>query len=228
MDIHTQDTLAGATLADLRIARVNLTGATLMELRIAQVDLTGATLADLQDAGIDLRREPLDALVGEHIDLRGVPWADLADAQVDLTDTTLAELADAGIDLRGVTVADLGEAMVDLHGVTLADLTAAGIQPLPADVPVVPDLHRQMAEAVGTAGEHLAMRDWHDPCGTVHCRAGWAVELAGEAGWNLQRRYGSTPTAATMIYLASDPDYPLPSWYQSDDAALASIQEAAS
>ena len=191
---HTQGTRVGETLAERVAAEVDLPGAGLTDLRIAQVDLTGATLADLRIA------------------------------QVDLTDEVLADVVAAGIDLRGATLADLAAAGVDLTGVTLDELTAAGIPPLPADVPVVPDLHEQMAEAVGTEGVHLNMGIWHHDCGTRHCRAGWAVVLAGEAGRTLERQHG-TPTAAAMIYLASDPGSPLPDWYDDDEAALTDIRD---
>ena len=128
--------------------------------------------------------------------------------------------------LAGETLTGLHDAGVDLTGMMRADLTAAGIRPLPAAVPLVPDLHERMADAVGVGGEHLRMRRWHSDCGTAHCRAGWAVVLAGEAGRALERRYG-TPAAAAMIYLVSDPEYPLPDWYERSADALASIRAAA-
>ena len=52
------------------------------------------------------------------------------------------------------------------------------------------------------------MGTWHNVCGTAHCRAGWAVHLAGEAGYDLERFYGGdTLIAAMMIYDASDPSF---------------------
>ena len=49
------------------------------------------------------------------------------------------------------------------------------------------------------------MGAWHS-CETTHCRAGWVVHLAGEAGAALEKRFG-TLLAAMKIYDASDPDY---------------------
>lgn len=47
----------------------------------------------------------------------------------------------------------------------------------------------------------LNMSTWHT-CETKHCRAGWIVNLAGEAGQELEQRT-STLFAAQQIYKAS-------------------------
>jgi hypothetical protein len=47
----------------------------------------------------------------------------------------------------------------------------------------------------------LDMSSWHS-CNTTHCRAGWVVHLAGEAGYALER-FHNTPLAAQLIYRAS-------------------------
>jgi hypothetical protein len=47
----------------------------------------------------------------------------------------------------------------------------------------------------------LAMDTWHT-CEKTHCRAGWIVTLAGEAGKRLERFF-DTPLAAMKIYDAS-------------------------
>jgi len=46
------------------------------------------------------------------------------------------------------------------------------------------------------------MDNWHS-CDTTHCRAGWVVTLAGEAGKELEK-LTSTPHAALQIYHASN------------------------
>ena len=43
------------------------------------------------------------------------------------------------------------------------------------------------------------MDAWHT-CDTTHCRAGWAVHLAGEDGKKLESFYGSTLVAAMRIF----------------------------
>jgi hypothetical protein len=47
----------------------------------------------------------------------------------------------------------------------------------------------------------LEMNNWHT-CETTHCRAGWVVTLAGEAGKALESKT-STLFAAMQIYKAS-------------------------
>jgi hypothetical protein len=43
---------------------------------------------------------------------------------------------------------------------------------------------------------------WHSACGTKHCAAGWAVQLAGDAG-KLLEHYTSTSTAALLLLRAA-------------------------
>jgi hypothetical protein len=47
----------------------------------------------------------------------------------------------------------------------------------------------------------LNMGDWHS-CNTTHCRGGWVVHKAGEAGYALERFHG-TLLAAQLIYRES-------------------------
>ena len=47
------------------------------------------------------------------------------------------------------------------------------------------------------------MEKWHT-CETTHCRAGWVVKLAGEAGAKAEKFYG-TCLAAQLIYRESSP-----------------------
>lgn len=49
------------------------------------------------------------------------------------------------------------------------------------------------------------MSDWH-ACETTHCRAGWAVTLAGDNGKEMEAWYG-TLLAAMLIYDASYPEF---------------------
>ena len=71
------------------------------------------------------------------------------------------------------------------------------------------------------------MGDWHT-CGTTHCRAGWVVTLAGEAGATLERFY-NTELAAMMIYDASDPSFKInpARFYDNDDDALEDMRTLA-
>lgn len=47
-------------------------------------------------------------------------------------------------------------------------------------IPVIPDIHKAVY-AAASQPKALAMDTWHT-CKNTHCRAGWVVTLAGEAG----------------------------------------------
>jgi len=71
------------------------------------------------------------------------------------------------------------------------------------------------------------MNTWHT-CGTTHCRAGWVVHLAGDAGYALERFF-NTELAAMKIYDASS-DLPKVSpvhFYDGNEAALADMKRMA-
>jgi len=68
-------------------------------------------------------------------------------------------------------------------------------------IPVIADIHRKVYEAVTAPGNKLQMDRWH-ACQTTHCRAGWVVHLAGEAGYALERFHGPL-LAGQLIYRES-------------------------
>jgi hypothetical protein len=111
-----------------------------------------------------------------------------------------------------------------------------GIDPTMADF-VVPNIDAAILESIeankaaGTNG--LSMSSWHGQkcdetnwCKTTHCRAGYAICLAGKAGFALERKYGPE-TAGQMIYAVSRPDKPLPDFHASDARAMADIEACA-
>ncbi|HYF03816.1 MAG TPA: hypothetical protein VEC36_10600 [Patescibacteria group bacterium] len=67
------------------------------------------------------------------------------------------------------------------------------------------------------------MKRWHT-CETTHCRAGWVVTLAGEAGRELEQKM--TPFIAAMrIYRASSTIQVSPvTFYESAELALANLK----
>ena len=71
------------------------------------------------------------------------------------------------------------------------------------------------------------MRDWHT-CETTHCRAGWVVHLAGEAGKALEQ-HTTTEFAAMQIYHKSNPDVPVSPvrFYESNEVAMADMKRCA-
>ena len=69
------------------------------------------------------------------------------------------------------------------------------------------------------------MGSWHR-CEQTHCRAGWAVALAGEEGRALEAYY-DTPLAAMLIYQASGYEISPVRFFEQNDAALADMKRLA-
>ena len=91
--------------------------------------------------------------------------------------------------------------------------------------PIIDSIHSKILEAVSIEGA-LSMADWHT-CETTHCRAGWVVHLAGEAGKALEKET-STAFAAMMIYKASSKiTVPPTRFYDTAEKALADIKRCA-
>ena len=104
-----------------------------------------------------------------------------------------------------------------LRGADLSDAVLSG-------APKIENIHQVVYEAASALGA-LDMTKWH--CGTSHCRAGWVVTLAGDEGRALEERIG-TPAAASLIYLASDPDLgKFPDFYCTNATALADMKARA-
>ena len=91
-------------------------------------------------------------------------------------------------------------------------------------VPVIPNIDAAIY-AAARAPQALAMDAWHT-CGTTHCRAGWAVHLAGEAGYALER-FHDTALAAMLIHRASGSPISPARFFESSDAALEDMRKRA-
>jgi len=85
----------------------------------------------------------------------------------------------------------------------------------------------QAVYAAASQPNSLAMNEWHT-CKNTHCRAGWVVTLAGEAGGKLESRFG-TLLAAMKIYDASDPNFKINPcrFLDSNEDALADMKRLA-
>ena len=97
------------------------------------------------------------------------------------------------------------------------------------EVPIVEHLDRKLFDAVTTGGGSLEMGAWHT-CETTHCRAGWAIHLAGPAGYALQEslggeRGGGAERAGRAIYRASTGR--VPHFYATNERALEDIRRCA-
>ena len=191
--------LTDASLTDADLEGANLWGADLQGANLADADLEGANFAAAKLQGSNLRGA----------DLRGANFAD-----ADLRDAILRYADLRGANLRHANLRDVSFSLAKLRGTKL-----------PYDAPAVPNIHQQLADAVNE--DNLDMENWHSSCGTTHCRAGWVVTLAGEAGRELEEKI-ETGAAAALIYMASDPELEqIPDWAASNEDALADIQAMA-
>lgn len=93
-------------------------------------------------------------------------------------------------------------------------------------IPTIPNIH-QTVYAAASSKNALEMNTWHT-CEETHCRAGWVVSLAGEAGLKLENRF-DTCLAAMMIYDASsDLEEISPiRFFETNDEALADMKRLA-
>ena len=180
------------------------------------------------DVIFDIEAESFSEAIEKHLagdaNLRD---ANLRDANLRDANLRGADLRDAnlrGADLRGANLrgADLSDA--NLRGANLRDANLRGADLRGAPF-AIPNIHQKIYESASIDGA-LDMGSWHT-CQTTHCRAGWAVHLAGDAGRSLEFILG-TPTAAAYIYMASDPKLEkIPDFYTNNDAALADMKRLA-
>lgn len=122
-----------------------------------------------------------------------------------------------------VTVATSSKETVYTVGSRLASL----------DVPIVPNIDAEILKKIEADPKSFWMGDWHfhddrpdAPCGTAHCRAGWAIVLAGQAGWELEDAFGSA-VAGNLIYVASRPGEEVPDFYAETSEAIDDIRACA-
>ena len=161
-------------------------------------------------------------------------------AGADLAGAYLARAYLAGANLAGANLAGAYLADANLAGAYLADANLAGayladanlasaLKIKPEEIPIIPNIDAAI-EAEIDAGGVLDMSSWHGIddhwCGTTHCRAGWAVHIAGEKGKALQDKVGPQ-MAGTLIYHASRPGQPAPHFFASTNEALADIRKCA-
>ena len=128
------------------------------------------------------------------------------------------DLIGANLERANLIGANLERA--NLEGANLEGVNLEGVNL--EDGPVIENIHQKVHEAV-KGGKALDMGNWHNDCGTKHCRAGWVVTLAGKEGRELEEKIG-TPAAAYVIYRSSDPGIKvMPDFYCSDEEAMEDI-----
>ena len=144
--------------------------------------------------------------------------ADLSGADLRRADLSGADLRGADLRRADLSGADLSGA--DLRGADLRRADRSG-----AEIPVIPNIDAAILAAVGQEGCTLDMANWHR-CGTTHCRAGWAIHLAGKVGYALERQVGPN-AAGALIYSASRPGQRVPDFMASNDEAMADMRACA-
>ena len=100
----------------------------------------------------------------------------------------------------------------------------SGIKPS-AEVPRIEGIHQKVYAAVTGAPNALEMSTWH-ACGSTHCRGGWVVTLAGDAGKALEMFHG-TLLAAQLIYRESGSPINPARFFDSNEDALADMKRLA-
>jgi hypothetical protein len=174
-----QSLAAGLSLEGANLRGMTAPNATLEYLSLRGCDFTGADLS-----GADLGNTNLRSACLRNVDLRG--------ALLGFTDLQNA-------DLRG---ADLRRAGFFFTTLCNAKIKGADLGGILARIPVIKDIH-QTVYASARKPNALCMSYWHRS-ETTHCRGGWVIRLAGEAGDNVESWLGPR-TAAALIYLNSDP-----------------------
>ncbi|MFJ0446696.1 pentapeptide repeat-containing protein [Bordetella bronchiseptica] len=244
--------LAGADLAGANLARADLAGADLAGANLADAYLADAYLADAYLAGADLAGAYLAGanLAGADLADADLAGADLAGANLAdayLADAYLARAYLADANLAGANLADAylaGANLADARNLPVGTEATSPVEPYQRDtrpaaernaaraarfrelnptVPVVEALDAKILSAIENGRGGLEMGAWHT-CETTHCRAGWAVHLAGEAGYALEREHGPQ-YAGRMIYMASVGR--APHFFASNELAMADLREQA-
>jgi hypothetical protein len=207
--------LADAYLADAYLARANLAGANL-----AGANLADAYLADAYLAGANLA----DAnLAGAYLAGANLARANLADANLAGAYLAGANLAGARNVPDGTTQTDPPEPYVRGDSAERRAKRAEKFRQRNPDVPVIAGLDRQILQVIEAGQGSLNMSQWHT-CETTHCRAGWAIHLAGEAGEKLEKAHGPH-IAGRMIYIASTGR--APHFFATNERAMEDIRASA-
>lgn len=158
----------------------------------------------------DLRGRNLRGFILRSARLKG---ADLRKADLRTADLQDADLRDA--DLRGARLDQCILSRADLRGAKLDKRS----------IPMIESLDAKILEALKIRQNKLYQGWWH-LCETTHCRAGWAIHLAGRRGARLENKMGSG-TAGALIYAVSRPDQKIPDFYGDDAEARKSIRDDA-
>ena len=169
-----------------------------------------------------------DSLSGANLSCANLSGANLSCADLGEADLSGANLSCANLSCANLSDADLGAAEKEKSEFTSRQLARyakrmAKYRASYPDVPVLSKLDKQIMDVVDNGTGVLKMNQWH-ACSTTHCRAGWAITLAGAQGKKLEEKYGPA-RAGAILYAVSTGR--IPSFFTSDERALADIRRCA-
>ncbi len=199
--------LADANLAGANLAGANLAGANLADAYLADANLAGANLADAYLADANLA------------------GANLAGAYLAGAYLAGAYLAGAKNVPSGTEKSDPTKPYKRVINSKDRSARAKEYRKRYPEVPVIEKLDKKILEVVESGKGKLDMGAWHsNSCKTTHCRAGWAITLAGEKGASLEAKVGPQH-AGRLIYLCSTGR--APHFFATNERAMEDIRECA-
>src|SRR5690349_13917122 len=195
---ETADTLREAVFEaigkKISLRESNLSGSNLSYSNLRGSDLRYSNLSYSNLSGSDLRDSDLSGSNLSGSDLRD---SDLSGSNLSYSNLRGSDLRDSDLRDSDLRDSDLRDSNTSPPDVAKEQETARAKHPT---VPVVENLDAKILERI-SGGCALDMSQWHT-CETTHCRAGWAITLAGERGVELERRVGPF-VAGRLIYLVS-------------------------
>ena len=177
--------------------------------------------ANLSDADLSYAYLVGAYLVGADLGGADLGGADLGGANLGGADLGGANLGSANLGSANLGSANLADADLSYANLGSANLSGADLGGFNA--PSIPDIDAAILAAIENGGT-LEMGEWHT-CETTHCRAGWAIHLAGDAGRALETRIG--PSAAGALIYAASGSHPVPYWHAANAKAMADLRERA-
>ena len=174
-----------------------------------------------RDTNATIYRSDTATTVREAVEEAGNAGAILTNANLADADLSYAYLGSAY--LVGANLADADLSSAYLGGANLVGANLGGANLGGFNAPSIPDIDAAILAAIENGGT-LEMGEWHT-CETTHCRAGWAIHLAGDAGRALETRIG--PSAAGALIYAASGSHPVPYWHAANAKAMADLRERA-
>ena len=216
--------LEAAMAADQSLVGADMRGANMLGANMLGADMREAFLVNAVMRGANMRGANMSGACLYQADMFGanMRYANMRDA--DMGGANMRGVDMRGASMRGANMRNTNFAGANMRGVDMRGASMRGAI-LPEGIPTIKYIHQKIYAAASQPGA-LNMKNWH-ACETTHCRAGWVIVLAGEAGKSLEKELG-TPVAAALIYYASDPALEkVPDFYEGKAAALADMRRLA-